>query len=49
MEDIKMDLREIGWKVVRWMHLAQERDRWQTLVNMEMNLQVPQGISHLTE
>jgi len=36
-----MDLREIGWEDVDWMHLAWDRDQWQTLVNMVMNLQVP--------
>jgi hypothetical protein len=25
--NIRMDLREIGWEVVDWMHLAQERDQ----------------------
>jgi len=29
MEDnIKMDIREISWKVVDWMHLAQDKDQW---------------------
>jgi hypothetical protein len=28
-----MDLREIGWEIVDWSHLAQERDQWQALVN----------------
>jgi len=31
--DIKMDLREIGWKCMNWMHLAQDRDQWRALVN----------------
>jgi hypothetical protein len=26
--NIKMDLREIGWEVVDWMHLVQDRDQW---------------------
>jgi len=26
-----MDLREIGWEGVDWMHLAQDRDQWQAL------------------
>jgi hypothetical protein len=37
-DNIKMDLREIGWEVVDWMHLAQDRDQWQALVNTVMNL-----------
>jgi hypothetical protein len=40
-DNIKMDLREIGFGYVDWIHLAQDRDRWQDLVNMVMNLQVP--------
>jgi hypothetical protein len=34
--NIKMDLREIGW-----MHVVQDRDQWRTLVNTVMNLRVP--------
>jgi hypothetical protein len=40
-DKIIMDLREIGWEVVDWMHLAQDRDQWWAHVNMVMNLQVP--------
>jgi hypothetical protein len=40
-DNIKMDLREIGWEGVDWMHLAQDRDQWQALVNTATNLQVP--------
>jgi hypothetical protein len=40
-DNIRMDLKEIGWKDVDWIHLAQDRDQWQTVVNTEMNLQVP--------
>jgi hypothetical protein len=36
-EDIRLDLREIGWEGVDWMHLAQDRDQWQAVVNMVMN------------
>jgi hypothetical protein len=37
---IKMDLREIGWGVLEWIHLAQDRDLWRVVVNVVMNLQV---------
>jgi hypothetical protein len=37
---IKMDLREIGWRGVEWIHLAQDRDRWLAVVNAVMNLRV---------
>jgi hypothetical protein len=35
-----MDLREIGFGDVDWIHWAQDRDRWWALVNTVMNLQV---------
>jgi len=47
-DNIKMDLQEIGWKVVDWIDLAQDSDGRQTVVNAVMNLRVPlkmQGIS----
>jgi hypothetical protein len=40
-DNIKMDLREIGFGDVDWIHLAQDRDRWWALVNAVMNLRVP--------
>jgi hypothetical protein len=40
-DNIKMDLREVGWGVVDWIDLAQDRDRWRALVNAVMNLRVP--------
>jgi hypothetical protein len=37
----QMDLREIGWgRGVEWTQLAQDRDRWRSLVNTVMKLQV---------
>jgi hypothetical protein len=40
-EDIKMDLREIRFVDVDWIHWAQDRDRWRPLVNTVMNLRFP--------
>jgi hypothetical protein len=34
-------LREMGWEGVEWIHLAQDRDQWQAVVNTVMNLRVP--------
>jgi hypothetical protein len=36
-----MDLREIGFGDVDWIHSVQDRDRWRALVNTVMNLRVP--------
>jgi hypothetical protein len=39
-DNIRMDLRKIEWEGVDWMHLAQDREQWRTLVNTVMNLRV---------
>jgi hypothetical protein len=41
VDNIKMDLREIGWDGMDCIDLAQDRDRWRALVNTVMNLRVP--------
>jgi hypothetical protein len=41
VDNIKTDLREMGWGGMDWIDLVQDRDQWKTLVNMVMNLQVP--------
>jgi hypothetical protein len=41
VNNIKMDLMEIGCDGMDWIALAQERDWWKALVNMVMNLRVP--------
>jgi len=38
---IKMDLQEVGWGGMDWFSLAEDRDRWWSLVNAVMNLLVP--------
>jgi hypothetical protein len=40
-DNIKKDLREVGWGGMDWINLAQDRDRWQAVVNAVMNLGVP--------
>jgi hypothetical protein len=40
-DNIRLDLREIVWEDVKWMHLAQDRDQWWDLVNTVMNIPVP--------
>ena len=46
-DNIKMDLQEVGGGCGDWMELAQDRDRWRTVVSKVMNRQVPKmrGIS----
>jgi hypothetical protein len=34
MDNIRMDLGDVGWGVVDWIGLAQDRDRWRALVNL---------------
>jgi hypothetical protein len=41
VDNIKMNLLEIGWGGVDWIALAQDRDKWRALVNAVMNLRVP--------
>jgi hypothetical protein len=41
VDNIKMDLREIGWDGMDQIKLAQDRGQWRSLVNMVMNLRVP--------
>jgi hypothetical protein len=41
VDNIKMDLGEVGWDSVDWIDLAQDRDRWGAYVNAVMNLRVP--------
>jgi hypothetical protein len=40
-DNIRMDLREIGWGGMDWIDLAQDRDQWRALVNTVMNLRAP--------
>jgi hypothetical protein len=41
LDNVKMDLREIGWGGTDWIDLAQDRDKWRALVNTIMNLRIP--------
>jgi hypothetical protein len=41
MDNIKVDLLEIGLNVVDWTGLVQDRYRWRALVNSVMNFRVP--------
>jgi hypothetical protein len=41
VDNIKTDLREMGWSGLDWMDMAQDRDQWRALVNTVLNLRVP--------
>jgi hypothetical protein len=43
-ENNKIDLAEIRWSGMDWIHLAQYRGQWRALVNTIMNLRVPQNV-----
>jgi hypothetical protein len=44
VDNIKIDFREIGWVVMDWIDLAQDRDKWRALVFTVMNLRVPENV-----
>jgi hypothetical protein len=41
VDNIRLDLGEVGWGDVDWIGLAQDRNRWRALVNSVLNLRVP--------
>jgi hypothetical protein len=42
--NIKTDLREVGWSGMNWIDLAQDRDQWRALVNTVVSLRVLQNV-----
>ena len=41
MDNIRMDLQEVGCESMDWIELAQDRDRWRALVNAVLKLRLP--------
>jgi hypothetical protein len=41
VDNIRMDLGEVGWGDVDWIGLSQDRSRWRAVVNSALNLRVP--------
>jgi hypothetical protein len=41
VDNIKTNLRDIGWDGMDWIDVAQDRDQWRALVNKVVNLRVP--------
>ena len=41
VDNIRIDLPEVGCGYMDWIGLAQDRDRWRTLMSAVMNLRIP--------
>jgi hypothetical protein len=48
LNNIRMDLVEVGWGDMDRIHMPQDRDRWRALVNSVLNLRVPQNAGKLS-
>jgi hypothetical protein len=48
LDNIRMDLGEVGWGDVDWIGLTQDRNRWRALVNSVLNLRVPRNAGKLS-
>jgi hypothetical protein len=46
-DNISVGLKAVSWEDLDWINLAQDRYRWQTLVNIVMNLWVPKSTGDL--
>jgi hypothetical protein len=47
LDNIGMDLLELGWGDVNWIGLAQDRNKWRVLVNLVLNLRVSESAGKL--
>jgi hypothetical protein len=48
VDNIRVDVGEVGWGNVDWIDLAQDRNRWRALVNSVLNLRVPKNAGKLS-
>jgi hypothetical protein len=48
VNNIRMDLGELGWSDVEWIGLSQNSNRWRALVNSVLNLRVPYNAGRLS-
>jgi hypothetical protein len=47
-DNVKINHNEIGWEDVNWIHLAEDRDNWEDLVNTIMNSQVSLNVEYFS-
>jgi hypothetical protein len=47
VDNIQMDLQEVGCRSMDWIELAMVRERWRALVNAIMNLRIPQNVGNI--
>jgi hypothetical protein len=45
-DNIKIDIRGMGWGGRDWIDLAQDRDKWRVLVNTTIKLRVPKKLGY---
>jgi hypothetical protein len=48
VDNIRMDLGEVGWGDVDWIGLAQDKNRWRAVVNSVLNLRVPRNAGKIS-
>jgi hypothetical protein len=48
VDNIRIDLGEVGWGDVGWIGLAKDRNRWRAVVNSVLNLRVPRNAGKLS-
>jgi hypothetical protein len=48
MNNVRMDLREVGWSDVGWIGLAKDRNMWRALVNSVLKLRVQLNFGKLS-
>jgi hypothetical protein len=48
VDNVRMDLGEVGWGDVDWIGLAKDRNRWRALVNSVLNFRVPLNAGKLS-